>query len=443
MDNLQDYLKVKEAATYLGVSESTIRNWERQGRIGSTRHPVNGYRLFKRSDLVAMLGSLRSDEVRAAEESAHPYAEQPFSLPLQSLEIVNFRAFEQITIPQLGMINLIVGRNNVGKSSLLEAVRLYADEGHPATMAEILRNRDEARAGLSDRAEPISLVAVERLIHERHRLEVGGDEIRIGPVGDKDRSLSLYMERVGAEAENRNRTARLIYGDFSPEPRESLAIRTKDQLTYLRREFLNDPEFWRTLLRRNRLDEKAKAYAYVPAGGINLEELANWWDAITMTRGEQDVLAGLRLLEPGVERLQFIQRAHPTRSPVIGLRGSEGPTPLGVMGDGMNRILAILLALVNARGGILLVDEIENGIHYTAQPDLWRLILQVASRLHVQVFATTHSWDCIRAFQEAVAEVPGQQGYLIRLVRRDGQVNATVFDERKLTIATRDEIEVR
>ena len=113
------------------------------------------------------------------------------------------------------------------------------------------------------------------------------------------------------------------------------------------------------------------------------------------------------------------------------------------MGDGMNRILAILLALVSAKDGVLLVDEIENGLHYSVQPDLWRLILHVAERANVQVFATTHSWDCIEAFQEAVTEVPGQQGFLVRLVRNEAGIKATVFDERKLTIATREEIEVR
>ena len=109
----------------------------------------------------------------------------------------------------------------------------------------------------------------------------------------------------------------------------------------------------------------------------------------------------------------------------------------------MNRIFGIALALVNAKEGMLLIDEIDSGLHYSVQPDLWRMIFQVAARLNVQVFATTHSWDCVEAFQQAAMEDQQEEGLLIRLHEQDGEMISTLFDERKLGIATRDDIEVR
>lgn len=88
------------------------------------------------------------------------------------------------------------------------------------------------------------------------------------------------------------------------------------------------------------------------------------------------------------------------------------PLPLYSLGDGMYRALGIALALANARNGILLIDEFENGLYYTVQPDIWQLIFQVARRLNIQVFATTHSWDCIEAFQQAMQKEPKQRDYL-------------------------------
>lgn len=108
----------------------------------------------------------------------------------------------------------------------------------------------------------------------------------------------------------------------------------------------------------------------------------------------------------------------------------------------MQRMLGIALALVNAENGILLIDEIENGLHYSIQTDLWRLIFQVAQRLNIQVFATSHSWDCIESFQKAAQENE-QEGILIRLEHKKGEVVATIFDEDKLAIATREQIEIR
>ena len=113
------------------------------------------------------------------------------------------------------------------------------------------------------------------------------------------------------------------------------------------------------------------------------------------------------------------------------------------MGEGMNRMLGIALSLVNARDGFLLVDEIESGLHYSVQADMWRLIFEMAHRLNVQVFATTHSLDCIRAFQYAANENTDEAGMLIRLAQRGKDIIATSFDEDKLAIIARDEIEVR
>lgn len=55
MDKLSDYMRVAEAADYLGVSPNTLRNWVNAGKIAAVRHPVNDYRLFKKEDLDALL----------------------------------------------------------------------------------------------------------------------------------------------------------------------------------------------------------------------------------------------------------------------------------------------------------------------------------------------------------------------------------------------------
>lgn len=59
VENLRDFLRISEAAEYLGVSPNTLRNWENAGKIVAHRHPVNGYRLFKKEELDALLNQLR------------------------------------------------------------------------------------------------------------------------------------------------------------------------------------------------------------------------------------------------------------------------------------------------------------------------------------------------------------------------------------------------
>ena len=101
-----------------------------------------------------------------------------------------------------------------------------------------------------------------------------------------------------------------------------------------------------------------------------------------------------------------------------------------------------MLSLVNAQGGLLLIDEFENGLHHTVQSEVWNGIFRLANLMNVQVFATSHSWDAVQAFQKAAAN-NADQGVLIRLTSKESQIIPTYFREDELAVATRENIEVR
>ena len=107
------------------------------------------------------------------------------------------------------------------------------------------------------------------------------------------------------------------------------------------------------------------------------------------------------------------------------------------------RLFGIALALANSRGGFLLIDEAENGIHHTVHLNLWKMILQTAHANDVQVLATTHSWDCVRGFAHAAAEINEADGVLIRLDRDNRGLRAIEYSEEDLKIAADQGIEVR
>jgi AAA15 family ATPase/GTPase len=105
------------------------------------------------------------------------------------------------------------------------------------------------------------------------------------------------------------------------------------------------------------------------------------------------------------------------------------------MGDGMHRILTIAAILADSEEGYLLVDEIDTGLHYRTITDMWRLVMETAVRLNVQVFATTHSWDCVRSFAEALDMQDDKEiGALFRLERRDeGEIAAVRYGAEDLS----------
>jgi hypothetical protein len=309
------------------------------------------------------------------------------TLLLESLRIENYRMFKRFEIPRLGRVNLLVGKNNSGKSSVLEAVRLYASAGADETIRSILESHDELRGGDDDGE---FAAAAKRLFTGRDIAWRGASQIRIGPMDERPVSIEIFdYERV------------LTVG-----------------------------------LRRIQ-------HAHVSPHGLSTEASARLWDLIALTDLEVHVTEALRIISPEIERISFVGEGDRKRIPLAKLSSHPQPVALRSMGDGVNRLLGIALSLAYASGGVLLIDEVENGIHFTAQERLWALIFRLAHQLNTQVFATTHSWDCIEAFQHAAAVDEHEEAVLVRLDVHDAAVSPTTFSERELAIVTRERIEVR
>jgi len=368
---------------------------------------------------------------------------------LASLKIQNFRPFWHLQIERLGQINLIAGKNNVGKSSLLEALRLYAYGGAPFLLWEILATRNEIKRAPHASLESDDNVGVvlDRLFHGHTGNAKGAETIQIGPVDSGKDTLIIARERrpePGTDDFKFRESPRVADAGKDSET-NGLSIRVGPDPVY----FLPLDGFWplrnRRWARSEALPAKEFNCFYISAEGLKATEIGQLWDNITLTDLEQDILLALEIVTPEAERLSLVgdPMNNRERFVVVKTTGQTRPIPLSSMGDGINRIFGIMLALTNAQNGILLIDEIENGIHYSVQPNLWAAIFNAAHHLNVQVFATTHSWDCITAFQKVAAEYKEKNGMLIRLEAKREMTNAVLFDESELSIVSRDQIEVR
>jgi AAA15 family ATPase/GTPase len=136
------------------------------------------------------------------------------------------------------------------------------------------------------------------------------------------------------------------------------------------------------------------------------------------------------------------------RSAKVKMADAPRPVPLNSLGDGMLRVLQLALKLFSAKGGFLLIDEFENGLHFSVQEKIWALLFDMAEKLDIQVFATTHSWDCIESFTKVAVSRQDIDGVLFRMGRSvrtsdSGRIIATVFDEAALANITQADVEVR
>ena len=350
---------------------------------------------------------------------------------LPNLRVEGVRAIRSLEIASLGRVNLFVGANNAGKTSLLEALRLYAARGIPQAFRDIL----QVRGNVLSQTPAASLEEWGILVEAVQSLFYGGLSqldglaLQVGPARGEAPELTVLLESRGTSGQEDS--LRRVSAGFP-----TLMIGYGDERTHVVVDTLALPP-------RPYIENQVPFAVFVPPSGLGEGLLGALWDRITLTEWEPEVLRALRIIVPGLEGLSFVFEGGRRRVPVAKLDGSPRPVPLRNMGDGVNRLLSLCVAMVNAREGFLLVDEFENGLYYGVQDEVWRVVFALAERLRVQVFATTHSWDCIVGFQSAASR-SSAEGMLYRLEReQDGSVYTETYTEEEVAIAAAQQVEVR
>ncbi|WP_243397460.1 AAA family ATPase [Crocosphaera subtropica] len=194
-------------------------------------------------------------------------------------------------------------------------------------------------------------------------------------------------------------------------------------------EFINDLDNYNTLL--------------LSTNDNYLENVEKIWDLIQLTPREDKVIEALQIINPDVEKIGLTISQY-TKQIRLKIKGEDNPIPLSSMGEGMKKIFGLIIKAVILENGVLLIDEIERGLHYTAQTNMWRLLTKTAQELNVQIFATTHSWDCISAFIKALDNIEDKSfGKLFRLNNQSGKLRAVEYKSDEISIAVNQAIEVR
>lgn len=365
-----------------------------------------------------------------------------------SFRIRGFKLFRDLTLPRLGRLNLFVGENNTGKSCLLEAIRLYAGR---APLNDVM---EAASARVSDRLQPWSIDGLnEESSPIRHPIfdlfHWEGPSVSSPVILEKLGDLSPLKIEFALHERVANEQGAVRYIRVSPGSavgeRVEIALpvyRGNTQVGLVTRRML--PPRVRIPDSERFFNEDAQTVAYLPANGFSEEKAASLWDGVVQGPNQHLVLDWLRILEPSIDDLAYIGEDGFRRSRVAILKlRHEGRIPLRSMGDGLRRLFHIALAVASSYRGILLIDEFENGLHWRVQEQLWRALAEMATGSNVQIFATTHSRDCIEGFTMAARKLETEGAIIYRLERRNGEVSAMELPLLNVDAAMRLHEEVR
>ncbi len=366
---------------------------------------------------------------------------------IRDLEIKNYRLFQQFKISSLARVTLIVGDNNAGKSTLLEAIHLLTSDDARLSLISILGERGEVASGFLDpklNQGQASGYQISQIFND-HLIKLG-QSASITTSSNNKKMLRLALRestksRASKQAslfDNDNTTIIGSYADLLIFERDNIGLsNSRDRIGITEDGILLNIRFKHA----SYLKDKSR---FITPNYLGYDELATLWDNITLTPKEDKVVEALQILEPLVERISFMSSQTSNSGILLRLKGQSEPIPLGSMGDGMRRIMAIAAALVSVEQGTLLVDEIDTGLYHDALIDMWKLVLETSEKQNAQLFATTHSWDCVKAFQQALTALKKPDiGKLIRLEKSNGQVKAIPYSTNELNIAVEQGIEVR
>jgi hypothetical protein len=330
---------------------------------------------------------------------------------LHNLDIKSFRAFEHVGLSKLKRVNLIVGSNDVGKTSILEALVLMLGSSKnvqelPGMFRSTTKQNQDAFENFwawlffqKDQEKPFELASV---------YELTGIKFSFQGLANQPGVLQ------GVRAEGRVEKKLLSYRWDHHPPR----VVVSDRDTGL---------------------AKLSVLAVTPTEPSEDAELFNLVAPLNPA-GEEKIESAMREIEPSLRRLRYAKLPNTSGPLVYADLGMPKAIPSTQMGQAFSRILHIYCQLMASGSKMLLVDEIENGIYFANLAKFWRGILATLSDLDVQMFSTTHSWECLTAaHREACARADKNGGTydlnVIRLDRVDWGIKATEFGREEMEAA--------
>jgi predicted ATPase len=349
---------------------------------------------------------------------------------IDSLHIAGFKLFRDLTLPKLGRLNLFVGENNTGKSCLLEAIGLYAGRNPVVDILNTasLRSQEALRPWEADgtNEEGTSLThPVFDLFHREGLPPVGKIyPILIERIGDANPLIvNISHYDIITDDDGIRRYVPALPGHVTVDHLELAlqVIRGDKQVALITRKQL--PLRPRLMDTERMPNDGALIVSHLPAVGFSEEKAASLWDALIQGPGQEQVLKWMRMLDSRIEALDYIAGRLRTRIALLKVKG-ESRIQLGSMGDGLRRMFHIGLAMATASKGILLIDEFENGLHWRVQRELWAALGRAAQEFEVQIFATTHSRDCVGGFVSASKELNIPDSKMYRLERKGEEIYA-------------------
>lgn len=386
---------------------------------------------------------------------------------IQSIELENYRGFEHYKLSNLARVNLLVGKNNSGKSSILEAVHLLATGADPRVLSRITRHRGEFITYGEEWDTSGEVYPDISHFYHGHTFGVGSHFTLKSSNSIQSRSnkfnavLRYSIENFPKRMTDEDRRILANYEEmfdnydmltpfiFRIEGTNLLGHRLS--LTSAVSEDGGFPSgtSGRRMIHFKGINTESLTVLFITPNSLQRSLMSKLWNKAVHESRERDVVKAMQILTPTLNNVFFLSEEHlsyddeTTGGILVGFDGARKRIPLGSYGEGMRRLFALALSLANAQNGILMIDEVDTGLHYSIMGDMWKLIVETARANDTQVFLTTHSLDCVRGLAWLCENHP-ELGKEVSLQKIEPNLKESVsLNADEIRIAIDQDLEVR
>lgn len=352
------------------------------------------------------------------------------------IEIEYFRGIKHLVLDDVKQINLLVGKNNCGKSSILDAVFLLSGFSNPLLNLRINQFRDYDKFDEED-----LVLNFYNMIPDNH-IHIHGDmtdgtirDLKITPIVSESQYV-VSKDNISAQSLS-NKEANISTGltmNFSyvkangDKKNDSSAI------------VITNQQSDKIKIRSSKDYDETLSGVYINskfAFSIAVDNLMN----IIQEKQEHVIVEILEQIDPKIRSISVL------KSGVNVDIGLSRLVPINMLGDGIRKMLAIISSLYSCKGGVIFIDEIDNGLHFSSLSSLWKAIIKTAELLDVQVFATTHNIESLQSlnkvlYNDCVESRDKIMCYSLRHMDTD-ELNAYKYPYDKFNYVINQEIEIR
>jgi len=349
----------------------------------------------------------------------------------KSIKIKNLRAITELEVDNLGQVNLFVGQNSCGKTTLLEALFFLIGATNPKL--PVNANTFRGLPFVSNKLWDSYFHNMDPTIP----IEIGGQIL-----ATIEEQLLLIRPHHPKQTEAEPVPSDVASPSFAPGDSETTRKLDGLELTYTSSQDTSNKITSTVFLRNGDLITEGTTERAIRGVFLNPLTIYDWKDRFAEVQRKKrlgEVISLLKEIEPNISDLRLNE---------VGLLevdiGLPKLMPPNLLGGGIAKFLSIALAMLDYQNGIVLIDELENGLGHLAQQKIWKAVLNWAQNLNVQVFATTHSIECVKAFNNSADTTLFEfEAKLFRLERKDEKFRAVEYTKEQLAESLESKWEVR